>query len=180
MEHFLPFYPLWTQKIKIFKIRKKHWNNRRYYHFTNVYHKWQSYDVMFLRYGVQQTEFFCHFGPWNNEKMKNVHGAIIILHMHTKNDDHIPLISSVTDRIFWKIKILNKWKNAGDIIILHMCSINDNHMVCGSWDMEHDRQNFLLFWTNFCTFNLLQTQKVKIWKKWKKCLEILSFYTFAP
>ena len=32
-----------------------------------------------------------------------------------------------------------------DIIILHMCTINDNRMMYGSWDMEHDRQNFLLF-----------------------------------
>ena len=29
-----------------------------------VYHKWQSYDIWFLRYEVQQTEFFCHLGPF--------------------------------------------------------------------------------------------------------------------
>ena len=28
------------------------------------YHKWQSYDVLFPRYEVRQTEFFCHFGPF--------------------------------------------------------------------------------------------------------------------
>ena len=51
----------------------------------------------FLRYGVQQTEFFCHFGPFfpllppppqpynpenqNFEKMKKVPEDIIILHV---------------------------------------------------------------------------------------------------
>ena len=38
-------------------------------------------------------------------------------------------------------------KAPGDIIILHMCTINDNPMLYDSWDMERDRQNFLLFWT---------------------------------
>ena len=68
----------------------------------------------------------------------------------------------------------------GDIIILHMCTINDNHMIYGSRDMEHDRQNFLSFWTIFCPFTPLTTQKIKILKKWKKHLEILSFYTSVP
>ena len=68
-------------------------------------------------------------------------------------------------------------KQPGDIIILHMCTINDNHIMYGSWDMESDEQNFLSFWTIFCPFNPLTTQKIKILKKWKKQLEILSFYT---
>ena len=33
-------------------------------------------------------------------------------------------------------------KNLRDIIILNMCTINDNHMMYGSWDTEHNRQNF--------------------------------------
>ena len=32
----------------------------------------------------------------------------------------------------------------GDIIILHMCTINDNHMVYTSWNIEHDRQIFVI------------------------------------
>ena len=56
---FCCFTPLTTQKIKILKNWKKAW---RYYHFTHVYYKWQSYDVWFMRHGMQQT-FFCHFGP---------------------------------------------------------------------------------------------------------------------
>ena len=50
-----PFTSLWTQKINILKKWKQTW---RYYHFKNVYHKWQSYDVWFLRYGVQLTKCF--------------------------------------------------------------------------------------------------------------------------
>ena len=81
----------------------------------------------------------------------------------------------------WKIKILKKWKKTlGDIIILLQCTTNNNHMIYSSWDMEHDRQNFLSFWTIFCLFTLLKTGKIKLLKKWKKHLEILSFYTCVP
>ena len=52
--------------------------------------------------------------------------------------------------------------------MLHMCTINDNHMMYGSQDMEHDRQNFLSFWTIFCPFTLQTTLKFKRKKKKKK------------
>ena len=101
-----------------------------------MYHKWQSYDVWFLRYGVWQTEFFVildHFLPFyatNNVKNQN----------------------------FEKMK-----KPPGDIIILHICTINDNYMMYGSWYMKHHRQN-LSFWTVFCHFTPLITQKIKTLK----------------
>ena len=69
-----------------------------------------------------------------------------------------------------KIKLLKKNNNKklpGDIIILHMCTLNDNHMMYGYWDIECDRQNILPFWTIFCPFTPLATQKMKILKKWK-------------
>ena len=103
--HFLPFYPLQTPKIKVLKIERFYWytqiispntplwatkskflknekNTWRYYHFTNVFHKWQSYDVWFVRYGVQRTECFVIFDRF--------------LHFYKKT--------------IWKIKILKKWK----------------------------------------------------------------------
>ena len=40
-----------------------------------------------------------------------------------------------------------------------------------SWDIEYDRQNFVSFWTIFCSFTPLTTQKIKIMKKRKKHLE---------
>ena len=58
-------------------------------------------------------------------------------------------------------------KMPGDVIILHMCTINDNHMMYSSWNMKHERQNFLSLWTVFCLFTLPTTQQIKILKKWK-------------
>ena len=148
--HFLPFQPLDNLENQNFKIEKNTW---RYYHFTHLRHKRQSYDVWFLGYEAWQTELFvildCFlpFYPPNNPKNQN----------------------------FEKMK-----KTPGDIIILHMCTINDNHMMYGSWDMERDRQNFLSFWTIFCPFTPLTTWKIKILKKWKNCLEMLSFYIHVP
>ena len=59
-------------------------------------------------------------------------------------------------------------KNPGDIILLHMCTIDEDHMMHGSWDIRHNRQNFLLFWVIFCPLTLLTNQKIKIWKKNEK------------
>ena len=39
---------------------------------------------------------------------------------------------------------------------------------------------FLLFQAIFCFFAPLLTQKIKIWKKCKRTLDILSFYTCVP
>ena len=76
-----------------------------------------------------------------------------------------------------KINILKKWKKTkqktpGDIIILHLGTTNDNHMMYGYWDTERDRQNFFSFWINLPP----NYQEIKILKKWKKRLEIWSFY----
>ena len=66
--HFVPFYPpppplppfLIILKIKTLKKNEKNvWR----YHFTHVHHKWQSYDVWFLRYGVWHRIFYL-FGPF--------------------------------------------------------------------------------------------------------------------
>ena len=104
----------------------------------------------------------------------------------------IPEIWSATDIIFChfgllfallpplqpkKLKFWKTEKMYGDIIILHMCTINGNHMMYSSSDMMHDRQNVLSFWTIFCPFTPLWTQKIKILEKWNKSLETLSFYT---
>ena len=66
-----------------------------------------------------------------------------------------------------KIKILKKW-TPEEINILQMCTINDSHMMYGSWDMKCQGQNFLSFWSVFCPFTYLTTQKIKILKKIKK------------
>ena len=148
---FMPFYPTMDPENQNFQKKwKKHLKILSFYQY-----KWQSYDVWFLRYGMQQTEFlvildcFLPFYPPNNPKNQN----------------------------FEKMKKLPE-----DIIILHRCkcNINDNHIMYCSWDTKHDRQNFLSFWTVFCPFTSLTTQKIKILKNWKKHLEISSFYTSVP
>ena len=81
----------------------------------------------------------------------------------------------------WKIKIL-KLKKKNTERYHHFTNLhhNDNHMMHGSWDMECNRQNFFSFWTVFCPSMPLWTQKIKIFKKRKKHLKILSFYKCVP
>ena len=95
----------------------------------------------------------------------------------------VPEIFSTTDRMFChfrpffalltpyqpkKSKFLKNVKNLRDIIIWHMCTINDNDMMYGSYDMKHDKHNFLLFWTVFGPFTLLTTQKNQNFENLKK------------
>ena len=68
-------------------------------------------------------------------------------------------------------------KLSGDIIVFHICTINDNHMMYFSWHIQRDRQNVLSFWTIFCPFT---SPNNPIKRKWKKCLEISSFYNSVP
>ena len=80
--------------------------------------------------------------------MKKFAGDIIILHMCTKNHNHMmygswdtewdrqkflsfwAIFCSFTSLTAQKIKILKKWKKTpGDIIILHKCTENPDHML---------------------------------------------------
>ena len=129
------------------------------------------YGLWFLRYQVQQTDFFCHFGLF------------------------FALLPPLTTQ---KIKLLKKWKkHSGDIIILHMSTINKNHLPINkpknqnfgkmkkpleisyfsqvyhewcSWDMACDRCNcYFLFWAIFCPFTPpsqpLTAQKINNFQK---------------
>ena len=60
------------------------------------------------------------------------------------------------------------------------CVINNNHMMYSSWNTERNGQNFLSIWTIFCPFTPLTTRKIKLLKKWKKQLKILSFSKCVP
>ena len=134
-QFFAPLPPLQLEKSKFWKNEK---TTCWYYHFTHVYHKWQSHDVWFLSYEVWPTQFFvildCFlpFYPPNNQKNQN----------------------------FEKMK-----KTPGDITTLNMCNKNDNHMMYGSWDIAHDEHNFFIIWIVFCTFTPLTTKKITILKK---------------
>ena len=79
------------QKLKFSKNEKTNWNN---HHFTLVYHNWRSYDLWFLRYEVQQKEFF-----------------FFIL-------DHFLLFTLLRTG---KIKNSKKWKNTLEILSFCTC-----------------------------------------------------------
>ena len=67
--------------------------------YIHAYHKWRSYDVWFLKYKVWQKPLtfwaiLCPFSPLTTPKikilkLKKTTGDIIILHMCTKNDNHM-------------------------------------------------------------------------------------------
>ena len=111
-----------------------------------MYHKCRSYDIWFLKFKVRQTEIFVILGQF----------------LPFQPPDN-------PENQIFKIK-----KIPGDIIILQICTINGNLLMYGSWDMECDRQNCQ--YGPFLPFYPLWTQKIKILKKWKKYLKILSFY----
>ena len=158
-----------------------------------MYHKSRSYDVWFLRYKAQNTEFFVILGhfltfdPPNNPKNQNSEKLEILAFYTCVTQMTITwCISNATDNVFsfwtilWtfmplplttqRIKILKKWKKTnGDIIILHKRTINDNHMIYGFWDMARDGCNcYFSIWTILFPFIPLTAQKMKISKKWKK------------
>ena len=110
--------------------------------------------------------------------MHKTAGDIIILHMCTKNHNHMRYGYGSWDtewdrQVFLsfqpttcKIKILKKLKK-------HL------EMMYASWDMKCDRHDLLSFWAIFCPFTPLLTSKTKIWEKCKTLLEI-SFYKCVP
>ena len=116
-------------------------------------------DVLFLRYGVQQTEFFviwttfCPFTHLTTQKiniLKKWKNCKAILSFHSCIPKMtfiwcmVPEMLRAMDRIFchfgpfFFLYPLNNLQNPdfekmkqllGDIIISHMCTINDNHDV---------------------------------------------------
>ena len=52
-----------------------------------------------------------------------------------------------------------------------------SYEVTVQYDTERDTHYCLSFWAIFCTFTPLTTRKIKILKKWKKHLDMSSFYT---
>ena len=209
--HSGPFFAIFpaygTRKSKLWRNEQHTW---RYYHFINVYHKWQSHDIWFLRYDAWRTEFFVilerflTFYPANNLKNPNFekltkntwiyYHFTRVCHKWQSNDvwflrywarktdffvilDHFLLFYPLNNpkyQNFEKVK-----KVPGDIS--QKCTKNQNHMLYCSWDMVRDGCNcYFSFWTIFYSFTLLTARKMKISNKWKKHLEIFSFYITAP
>ena len=138
------------KKSKFWKIEKPTW---RYYHFIHLPHKWQSYDVWFLRFLS-----FCPFTHlWsqkikilNQKKNKNTWRYYHFIYMYYKwqSLDAWLLRYGVQQTEFYVVlgrflffhpsnnqesqNFVKMKKMHGDTIILHMCAINDNHMMYGS------------------------------------------------
>ena len=109
------------------------------YHFTLVYHKLKSWCIVSEIWST--ADRICsHFGSF----------FALLPPKQPENQN------------FEKMK-----KIQGDIIISHTCAINESHMIYGSWDMEHNRQIFFLFWTIFYPFLPQQPRKSKFWKNEK-------------
>ena len=121
--------------------------------------------------------------------MQKFTGDIIILHMCTKNHNHIMYGSRDTegDRqnfllfctifcpfstslplIILKNKITKKKRRKICLEILssytHMCTINEDHIIYSSWNKRCDRQKYFSFWAAFYFFSPLAMQKIKILK----------------
>ena len=113
--YFGPLTLLTTRKIKILKK----WNTWRYYHFTLVYHKWQSYDACSLRYGVQKT-IFCHFRPFfaifknlNKNAQRYYHSTSVYHKWKSYNEWFLRYGTEfflILDHLLAFFKILKKWK----------------------------------------------------------------------
>ena len=106
-----------------------------------MYHKWQSYDVWFLRYWAQCTTdrfFFVildHFLPFynpNNPKKQN---------FEKKNNWRCHFI-----HVYHKWQLYYVW-----------------FLTYRAWQTD-----FFIILDQFCPFTILKTQKIKILKKWKK------------
>ena len=134
-----------------------------------MHHKWQLYEVWFLRYRAQQTEFlwiwiiFLPFYLTNNpknqkfKKMKKVLGDIIILHKCLKNHDHMPYCPWNMACDGWNLffilgyyypnipknqnflKMKKKKNNLRYHYFTH-CTKNFDHMMYCFWDIVHHRQ----------------------------------------
>ena len=156
-QNFVSFYnvfcPFTTQKMHPENQNFKNKENKawRYYHFLHVCHKWQSYDIWFLRSGVQQTEFlsfwtiFCPFILLTSRKIKilkkwNNHMEISSFYTSVPKIMIIcctvPEIQHMTDVIF----IFHFGLFFALLPPLHMCTKNYDHMMYSCWDMVHDRQ----------------------------------------
>ena len=194
--HFLPFCHPDNQENQNFEKMKTNPGD------THVHRKWRSYDAWFLRNKVQrigffitQDHFFLFFPPnnmenQNLEKMKKIPGDLI-LKMCTINDNHNMMYrywdmeyNGQNFLSFWAFFIFLPLNNLEHQKFEKMKKYNWRYYhithVCHIWCMVPEilvQQNFLSFWVTFCDFTNLTTRKIKILKKWKQILDIISFYT---
>ena len=112
-----------------------------------MHHKWRSYDSWFLRYKAWLTTFF-----------------VVLSHF-------LPFDPPIIQPEKWKFWTNEKkaWR------YYHFTVVHHKWWSYNVWLLRYGAQhNFLLFLAIFCPFT--NNPKIKILKKWKKHLEILSFH----
>ena len=139
-----------------------------------MYHKWTSYDEWFLRYKARWIEFFVTLGhflpsdpPKNPKKKKRQDMLSFYTCIAQTNIMCIVLVIwSARENLLYPLQLRKSkfWKNEKEAWTYHITQVNHKCMMYGSWDMKHDRQNFLSFWAIFCLITLLTTHKIKILK----------------
>ena len=117
LDGFLRFYSLWTQKIKILK-------------------KWKNPEDIIILQMCTIYESHVMYGSWDTECNRQNFLSFWTIFCPLPP----PSPNNPKNQSFQKMK-----KTPRDIITLHMCAINENDMMYGSWDMECDGQDFLLF-----------------------------------
>ena len=135
--------------MQFWKTEKTCW---RYHHFTHVYQKTTIIWGTAPEIQSETDMIFYHFGGFfalllpnkpknqNFKQMKKSSGDVIILHMCSKNHDHMMYAS-------WDMECDRHNFLPGDIIILHSCTINEDHMMHCSWDIKA-RRTESIFWKN--------------------------------
>ena len=134
LDHFLTFCT--SDNVKNQNFEKNEKNTWRYYHFTHVYHKWESYDIWFLRYVVWRTEFFVILDRFSSFYLPN----------NPENQNFEKLKRKT------HLEISSFDNSVPKIIVI---------MVYYSWDMACNRCNYFSFWAIFCTFTSLKIVIVK-------------------
>ena len=154
---------------------------------------YNSWDIECDRLKLVIMGHFCpHLYP-KNQNNHNFEKIIIILQMCTKNHNHMrsnswdmewerqnfchfgPLYALLPPNNL-ENQNFEKMKNASpDVTISHLHNKNYDHMMYVSWDIECHRHFFLSFWGIFCSLTLLTTEKIKIFKKWKKSCRYYHF-----
>ena len=115
-----PFNPTDNLENQDLNIQKNTWT---YYHFTNFHHKWQSYNVSFLRHKARQAIFLSFWTvfyslPYKPRKSK-----------FWKNEK--------TPRRYYQFThVYRNWQSYDVWYLRYQC----------------DRQFSLSFWTIFCPF----------------------------
>ena len=130
-------------------------------------------------YGATEI-IFCHFGPffalstsWQPWKSKFWNWKTFFCPFAPPPP--LPPLNNLKNQHFEKMK-----KMRLEMSSFYTCVPKIKIIWCIVPEIWSMTQNFLWFWTVFCPFTELTTRKIKILKKWKKDLKILSFYTCVP